>query len=225
MKPGSIVLALGVGLVTVAVLLACSVVQNRQIGVDAPPYSDESFGTVGDYLNERCGTLDCHGQVGRNLRIYGCQGLRLDPDASPTSCAEQPTTEDEYEATYRSLVGLEPQVMTTVYSGCASSVVDGGPTYPPATIDGVVVCHPELLTFIRKARGTEAHKGGQLICVEAPCPAGIPQFPLDGDGGPLVDLQDVCLVTWLEGATDTNACSTASASYPSFPLLDAGATE
>jgi hypothetical protein len=211
-------LALGAGAAAVASVLACSVVQNQQIGIDAPPYSDESFGPVGDYLNSRCGTLDCHGQTGRNLRIYGCQGLRLDPEASPASCIE-PTTEAEYQATYRSLVALEPQVMTAVYPGCAAEA-DGGWTYPPGS-----ECHPELLTFIRKARGTEAHKGGQLICVEPPCPVGTPaQVPLDGDAGPLVDLQDVCLVTWLEGATDTSACVT-SLDYPTFPTIDAGATE
>jgi len=209
--------ALGAALAAVASVLACSVAQSQQIGIDAPPYSDEGFGPVGDYLDSRCGSLDCHGQTGRNLLIYGCQGLRLDPDASPASCIE-PTTEAEYEATYRSLVGLEPLVMATVDSECAADV-DAGWTYPPGP-----ACHPELLTFIRKARGTEAHKGGQLICVNPPCPPGTMQVPLGADGGgPLVDLQDVCLVTWLEGATDTNACVT-SLTYPIFPT-DAGASE
>ena len=39
--------------------------------------------------------------------------------------------------------------------------------------------HPELLTFVRKARGTEAHKGGTLIT--------------PGDD------QDVCITSWLAG--------------------------
>jgi hypothetical protein len=196
-----------------ASLASCSVVQNSQIGIDAPPYSDESFTPVGDYLANRCGTLDCHGQTSRNLRIWGCEGMRLDPDASPASCTD-PTTEDEYQATYRSLVALEPQVMSTVYAGCAPY---GEDVYPPG-----LSCHPELLTFIRKARGTEAHKGGQLICVEEPCPAGLPpQVPLDGDAGPLVDPQDVCLVSWLEGATDHHECGLALED-PTFPVPDAG---
>ncbi|HEY3815788.1 MAG TPA: hypothetical protein VGL81_01395 [Polyangiaceae bacterium] len=195
---------------------SCSSVQNSQIGISAPPYSQASFSVVGDYLENRCGTLDCHGQTGRNLRIWGCEGMRLAPDADPTSC-ENPTTEEEYEATYRSLVALEPQVMSSVWAGCAPYGADGGDVYPPGTS-----CHPELLTFIRKARGTEAHKGGQLICVLAPCPAGLPpQVPLDGDAGPLVDPQDVCLVSWLEGATDLHECGLAF-SDPSFPLVDAG---
>jgi hypothetical protein len=196
---------------------ACSSVQNSRIGINAPPYSLNEFKPVGDYLENRCGTLDCHGQIGRNFRIWGCEGMRLDPDASPVSCAVQ-TTDDEYQATYRSLVGLEPQVMSSVFAGCSAAVApDGGDTYPPG-----LSCHPELLTFIRKARGTEAHKGGQLICIEEPCPDGIPpQVLLDGDSGIPVDPQDVCLVSWLEGATNTQFCGLAFA-IPSFPIPDAG---
>ncbi|HEY1697752.1 MAG TPA: hypothetical protein VGG39_36580 [Polyangiaceae bacterium] len=193
----------------------CTPIQNQTIGIDGPPYSTDSFKPVADYLGNRCGTLDCHGQAGRNFRVWGCQGLRLEPDASPASCTEQ-TTEAEYEATYRSLVGLEPQVMSTVYVGCASSVPDGGGVYPPGSS-----CHPELLTFIRKARGLESHKGGQLICTEAPCPPGVPvPAPID-DAGPPVDPQDVCLVTWLEGQTDQEACQLAEG-IPNFPTLDGG---
>jgi hypothetical protein len=200
----------------VASLASCSGIQNSQIGISAPPYSHESFSPVGDYLENRCGTLDCHGQSGRNLRIWGCEGMRLDEDTSPASCLT-PTTEEEYQATYRSLVALEPQVISTVYAGCAPYADAGASTYPPGES-----CHPELLTFMRKARGTEAHKGGQLICVLAPCPAGLPpQVPLDGDAGPLVDPQDVCLVSWLEGATNTHECGLAF-DIPTFPTLDAG---
>lgn len=203
-------------LAALASLASCSIVQNSRIGVDGPQYSDESFQPVGDYLENRCGTLDCHGQTSRNLRIWGCEGMRLDPDASAVSCAD-PTTEAEYQATFRSLVGLEPQIMSTVYAGCAPYGADGGDTYPPG-----LSCQPQLLTFIRKARGTEAHKGGQLICVDAPCPPGLPpQVPLDGDAGPLVDPQDVCLVSWLEGATDHHECGLAF-SDPDFPVPDAG---
>jgi hypothetical protein len=214
----SLAFALVAAVLAVGAVLACSSVQNTRIGIDAPPYSDQSFSVVGDYLGQRCGTLDCHGQSGRNLRVWSCTGMRLDSESNPQSCIE-PTTEAEYEATYRSLVALEPQVMTTVYTGCA--VTDGAAaTYPPGPS-----CHPELLTFIAKARGTESHKGGQLICVEPPCPDGIPpQVPLDGDAGPLVDLQDVCLVSWLQGQTDVDACVTA-ATYPIFPIVDAGVSE
>jgi hypothetical protein len=197
---------------------ACAPVQNSRIGIDAPPFSDQEFHPVADYLENRCGTLDCHGSSARNLRMWGCTGLRLDPDASPASCASEPTTEAEYEATYRSLVGLEPQLMTTVYSGCAAAIADGGQEYPPGDL-----CHPELLTFIQKARGAEAHKGGQLICIQTTsCADGIPPAVPLYEGGISVDPQDVCLVSWLEGATDQHFCGLAFG-IPNFPLLEAGA--
>ena len=37
----------------------------------------------------------------------------------------------------------------------------------------------------------------------------------------MVDPQDVCLVSWLEGATSHHYCGLAFG-IPSFPLLDAG---
>jgi hypothetical protein len=127
--------------------IACSVVQDR-IGIDAPP--EDQFPAVGEYLGHRCGTLDCHGQPGRNLRIWGCWGMRLEPDAS-TSCTPPPagpagagpSTPEEYDATYRSLVGLEPAVMSVVVQSHATM--------------------PEQLTFMRKAEGIESHKGGHVI--------------------------------------------------------------
>lgn len=128
-----------------------------------------SFPAVSDLLDHRCGTLDCHGQTSRNLRIYGHEGLRLDATARPSS---QPnTTSAEYDATFASLVGLEPEIMT--------SVVEAGGA------------HPERLTFIRKARGTEDHKGLQLWT--------------EGDSA------DVCVTSWLANKTDTASCTSALA--------------
>lgn len=159
---------------------SCSAVPgDGRIGIDAPNGSEEEFGLVGDYLEHRCGSLDCHGQISRNLRIWGCEGMRLDPSAIPvcsTPLGGSPTTQAEHQATYRSLVALEPTVM--------SAVVDGRGA------------HPELLTFVRKARGLEAHKGGVLIT--------------PGDD------QDVCITSWLAGDTDQTACANAIG-YPMFP--------
>ena len=93
---------------------------------------------------------------------------RVFPSCSP-SHGRRLHDAGEHLATYRSLVGLEPTVM--------SAVVDGHGA------------HPELLTFVRKARGLEAHKGGSLIT--------------PGDD------QDVCITSWLAGQTDLNACSSA----------------
>ena len=100
-------------------------------------------------------------------------------DASIRSRAKggRRTTPEEHLATYRSLVGLEPAVMTTVVENHGF--------------------RPELLTFVRKARGSEAHKGGALI---APG-----------------DAQDQCITTWLAGQTNLKACSDAFV-QPKFPV-------
>ncbi len=174
------VVALGAALVAAGVVSSCSAVPaDARIGIDAPSGSEAEFGGVGDYLVHRCGSLDCHGQMSRNLRVFGCEGMRLDPKARP-GCAPPLggsfTTPAEHTATYRSLVGLEPTVMSVVVDGHGA--------------------HPELLTFVRKARGLEAHKGGTLIT--------------PGDD------QDVCITSWLAGQTDLTACGLAIG-YPMFP--------
>jgi hypothetical protein len=154
---------------------------DARIGVVVPNASEEAFGPVSDFLDHRCGTLDCHGQSGRNLRVWGCEGLRLmSTDASICSRKDggRPTTTDEHRATYRSLVGLEPTVMSEVVANRGRD--------------------PELLTFIRKARGTESHKGGVLFTA--------------GDD------QDVCVTSWLSGQTNLTACSNAF-STPAFPSI------
>ena len=99
-----------------------------------------SFPPVAAFLEHRCGTLDCHGQIGRNLRLYGYDGLRLGAADVPGG---EPTTSDEIDADFRSVTGLEPELLNAV-------VADGG-------------AHPERLTLVRKERGTEHHKGGALV--------------------------------------------------------------
>lgn len=234
MLPRAFLVALVAALLALATLgvVSCSSVNNQRIGISGPPFSQD-FYAVGDFMVGRCGSLDCHGAPGRNLRIYGCDGLRLDADAS-TSCDPRdlgggPTTVPEYQATYRSILGLEPQLMSAVWSSCqGAQSPDGGSLYPAPDS-----CHPEVLTFVAKARGLEKHKGGQLICAETtmgnappdpPCPAGVanPQ-PWPSTGSSFhADLQDVCIVTWLEGNTDVSSCQRAQTIY-GFPPQDAGA--
>jgi hypothetical protein len=154
---------------------------DERIGILAPSSSEHAFGPVAELLEHRCGSLDCHGQPTRNLRIFGCEGMRLSPnDVSICSRTKQgePTTPAEHQATYRSLVGLEPTVMSEVVANHGRD--------------------PELLTFIRKARGTEQHKGGQLFT--------------PGDD------QDNCVTSWLAGRTNLTACGNAPA-IPMFPDL------
>ncbi len=92
---------------------------------------------VADAMQQSCATLDCHGQVGRNLRLYGGQGLRLAVDANPLV---DPTTDLEYQADYDSVIGLEPEALDQV-------VTEAGRD-------------PERLSLVRKARGHERHAGG-----------------------------------------------------------------
>ena len=123
-----------------------------------------SFAPIAHMLERHCGTLDCHGQVGRNLRVYGNEGLRLSETDRPLMPAC--TTDDEIDQDYEAVVGLEPELMSTV-------IMEGG-------------AQPERLTLVRKARGTEHHKGGAVIN--------------DADDA------DRCLTSWLAGATDSDAC-------------------
>ena len=104
------------------------------------PLDMDPFKPMGKFLVQRCGTLDCHGSVGRNLRLYGAHGLRLGDGADPTGAI---TTDDEYEADYESIIGLEPELMSEVFA-------QGG-------------ANPALLTFYRKPTAIEHHKGGQVI--------------------------------------------------------------
>jgi hypothetical protein len=96
------------------------------------------FEVVADAMQLHCGTLDCHGQTGRNMRLYGQYGLRLDPNNDPLG---QTTTAAEYDASYASMVGLEPEAMSKVVH---------------------LQALPETLTMVRKPRGIELHKGGIL---------------------------------------------------------------
>lgn len=143
---------LALSLLAACVSIACNNVDTSALTtIDAPP--EATFGATadprsqqgpGDFLIHRCGTLDCHGQAGRNLRLYGQFGLRLDPnDTSQDQLAGGvPTTPDEYDSDYRSVVGLEPEQMSLVVQGQAD---------------------PETLLLLAKPLGLETHKGMTLI--------------------------------------------------------------
>jgi hypothetical protein len=145
---------------------ACSTPPSDARFVVTPPDA-ASFPPVAAMLVQACGTLDCHGTVGRNLKIYGNTGLRLSAADVPTALT--PTTNEEVAQDYDSVVGLEPETMSAV-------VALGG-------------ANPERLTFVRKARGTESHKGGAVVV------AG--------------DARDRCITTWLAGDTDASSCTVA----------------
>jgi len=100
-----------------------------------------SFPYVGELLEHRCGTLDCHGSVYRNLRIYGDEGLRYSAEDRP--CVPAETTPAEFGQDYGSVVGLQPEVMEAV-------MADHG-------------ADPERLDLLAKPLGLEAHMGLTLI--------------------------------------------------------------
>jgi len=145
---------------------ACSTPSDSRF-VATPPDA-ASFALVAPVLVHHCGSLDCHGTPQRNLRIYGKEGLRLAPGDRPLH--PDVTTPGEIAEDYASVVGLEPELMSAV-------VAEGG-------------AHPERLTFVRKARGQEAHKAGTAVIQQG-------------------DDSDTCITSWLAGKTDAAACDRA----------------
>jgi len=118
-------------------------VSGVQVELLAPARTN--FEQVADAMQPHCGTLDCHGEAGRNLRLFGGRGLRLAAAENPLDGS---TTPAEYDATFWSVVGLEPETLTAVLE-------DKG-------------ANPEQLSLIRKALGHERHKGGTLMSAGDP---------------------------------------------------------
>ena len=137
--------------------------------------SREQFPPVGAAMQRRCATGDCHGQGGRSLRLYGVGGLRLSTPQNPVvDPLADPTTEAELDASYESTIGLEPEALWRVIAQKAD---------------------PNQLSLVRKMRGIEKHKGGQLA--------------RQGDA------LDRCLVLWLTDRPDPVPCDEVSnASHP-----------
>jgi len=132
---------------------------------DAGP-SREQFDFVAPVLARRCGSIDCHGSIYRNMRIYGYGGLRLGPEAVDPMTPMR-VTADEAQASYESVVGLEPEIMRAVVQSGGAGV--------------------ERLTFVRKGRGDEDHKGNKRLTAEA----------------------DLCVTSWLANHVAEDACRTA----------------
>lgn len=80
---------------------------------DRKSFADDK---VSAFLELRCGAMDCHGQVGRPLRLYGKYGLRL--EGKGTTRSGDDTTNAEVDANYTAVIGLEPEdLSTSVASG------------------------------------------------------------------------------------------------------------
>jgi hypothetical protein len=151
---------LGLGLLTILAALtaaACSDIPDpaRYTYLFQPSYAQftsgaaplaaspcTASGSVGvhTFLENQCGTLDCHGQTGRPFRLFSVNGLRAESDAGLSRFA--PLTADELYANYLSAVGLEPEEMSRVVVG------DDSPT---------------ALLIVKKPRLIEHHKGGKKM--------------------------------------------------------------
>ncbi len=135
---GAIMTSLSFGFV-----IACSGPEKgeleRKVSTRASPGSFRSAG-VTTVLEKRCGSLDCHGGLGRNLRIYSSGGLRLPNEAGLAPGAGE-TTIDEITANYQSVMTLEPER--------TNDVVDGADPY--------------TLLIVKKPLEIERHKGGSAI--------------------------------------------------------------
>jgi len=94
---------------------------------------------------------------------------------------DQTTTAAEIQANYLSASGLEPELTSEVVAALSHADLDGG-------LDGgVVQSEVERLTLVRKARGTESHKGGAVFAIGS--------------------LEDRCLVSWFTGTIEQLSCT------------------
>ncbi len=71
--------------------------------------------SVSKFMERRCGSLDCHGQRGRPLRIYSEWGLRLEPGQDGQH-DKGPTTDKEKLENYYAVVGLEPENLAKCFA-------------------------------------------------------------------------------------------------------------
>jgi hypothetical protein len=127
-------------LLFLSMLPACST-PNASAVISVTMPTEVGFADVAQLLEHKCGTLDCHGTVGRNLRIFGDEGLRYATTDEP--CVPAQTTTHEVAQDYDSIVGLEPEEMSSVIANHGAD--------------------PEQLSLIAKPLGIESHMGGTVF--------------------------------------------------------------
>jgi hypothetical protein len=131
------------------------------LGLDRASYE----AMVHPVVERHCGSVDCHGKLPRGMRVYGESGLRLGTTVGKTTPAEA-------QATYVSIVGLQPEKTNelTVKS--------------PRTSEDAY----DLL-LLAKPLTRERHRGGLSLRQGEPA--------------------EQCILSWLLGTIDTNACTSA----------------
>jgi hypothetical protein len=130
-------------------IVAGACVQNERSDLVFFPDKEEFInGGVSAMMESRCGGLDCHGQVGRPLRLYSQRGLRFATPQEDTKLRDdRPTTPEERRENYQSVIGLEPE-------GLGDTLAS----------DGVYVNHQLLLKPLDDASGVGVrHKGGPVL--------------------------------------------------------------
>ncbi|HMY19116.1 MAG TPA: hypothetical protein PKA58_22475 [Polyangium sp.] len=110
------------------------------------PNKDVFVQNVSPFLERRCGTLDCHGQPTRPMRIYGQLGLRHPAETNVSGGA--PTTQAELDANYAAVCYLDPEAMKDSADKIGASA--------------------DKLLLVTKMRGLERHKGGQAVKEQSP---------------------------------------------------------
>ena len=187
-----------------------------------PADPDDPFVVVSEVLERRCGTLDCHGQPARPLRIYGNTGLRRpEPEAGTEDCA----VDADCGAGRRCEIDV----------GCVDAAIDeyaqyypgGTGTTPSERLENwqsLCGLEPELVTVVYCCSVEKGRCNGfdyDATCGE-PDTFDVERLTLvrkarlrEKHKGGLVwnegDDGDVCLTSWLtgdydEGAADPTAC-------------------
>jgi hypothetical protein len=159
---------IGVGVAVSTASCAGAPDTSRVTTIIVPSLDAFENNNVSTMFERRCGTLDCHGQVGRPMRIYGQFGLRLlTPDVLNIPGGNAPaTTTDEKLANFQSIVSIEPEIMSQVIADNFANPTPGDP-------------EADRLLIVKKPEGLERHKGGTVIVKNPP------------------DDADTCLRAWL----------------------------
>ena len=101
---------------------------------------------VSPYLERRCGSLDCHGQDTRPMRVVGQYGLRREVEVGEGGgnvSGGRKTTEAEFAANLQAVCALEPERMAEAIAKYGASV--------------------DRLRLVGKPRNTIRHKGGRVV--------------------------------------------------------------